>query len=253
VGNVPPHSDDPITLASQEGADIGHWQGTLARHIWFLRRAGIASAQIEREVSRSLEECLGLRKLQVPGSDERMYARILTHWRHESGYLDTKGRPLALRFEGHSPTFRSLIHAAVPGADASKALAALKSYHLVSHNTHGIIRLLTDGLLSHSVQRGPLLSRTHAALEALTDTCYANLHARRPPIGVSRIPQIACTDYLDRHHLRTYEEFLNESVRAFLAMHEAWLKRHEVTNFDSRRKIFTRVGVGVFAIRGADR
>jgi hypothetical protein len=249
VGNVPPRSDDPLTVASQVEADIGHWQGTLARHIWFLRRAGIASAQIEREVARSLEECLGLRKLQVPASDERMYSRILTHWRHESGYLDTKGRPLALRFEGRSPTFRSLIRAAVPGADASKALAALKCYRLVSHSAHGVIRLTADGFFPRGVQRGPLLSLTHAALEALTDTCYANLHARQPPNSASPIQRITCTDYLDRRHLRAYEEFLKESAQAFLAMHEAWLKRHEVKSLDPRQKPLTRAGVAVFAIR----
>ena len=190
MGNVPPRSDNPLTVASQEKADIGHWQRTLARHIWFLRRAGIASAQIEREVARGLRQCLRVRKLQVPASEERMYAQILTHWRHESGYLDAKGRPLALRFEGRSPTFRSLIRAAVPGADASKALAALKCYHLVSHSSHGVIRLLTDGFPLDGVQRGPLLSLTHAALEALTDTCYANLRPRQDPNSTSRIQRI---------------------------------------------------------------
>jgi hypothetical protein len=250
VGKVQPRSDDRLSEASQEEADIGYWQRTLVRHIWFLRRAGISSAQIEREVARSLRQCLGLRKLQVPASDERLYPRILTHWRHESGYLDAKGRPLALRFEGRSPTFRSLIRAAVPGTDASKALAALKCYRLVSHSTHGIIRLLTDGFSIDGVQRGPLLSLTHTALEALTDTCYADLRSRQDPNSASRIQQIACTDYLDRRHLRAYEEFLNESAQAFLTMHETWLKRHEVKGLNPRRTRLTRAGVGVFAIRG---
>jgi hypothetical protein len=181
-----------------------------------------------------------------------MYARILTHWKHESGYLDTKGRPLALRFKGGFPTFRSLIRAAVPGADASKALAVLKCYHLVSHSTHGIIRLIADGFSPDRVQKGPLLSLTHAALEALTDTCYANLRPRQDPNSASRIQRTAYTDYLDRRHLRAYEEFLNESAQAFLTMHETWLKRHEGKGLNPRRKRLTRagVGVGVFAIRG---
>ena len=34
--------------------EIGHWQRTLGRHIWILRRAGISSAQIEREIVRYL-------------------------------------------------------------------------------------------------------------------------------------------------------------------------------------------------------
>jgi hypothetical protein len=250
VGKVPPRSDDRLMESAREEADIGHWQGTLARHIWFLRRAGITSAQIEREAARSLEECLGLRKLPISASDERMCARILTHWRHESGYLDTKGRPLGLRFEGRSPTFRSLIRAAVPAADASKALATLKCYRLVSHSTQGIIRLLTDGFSLDAVQRGPLLSLTHTALEALTDTCYANLRPRQDPNSALRIQRAAYTDFLDRRHLRAYEEFLNESAQAFLTMHETWLKRHEVKSPHPRRKRLTRAGIGVFAIRG---
>jgi hypothetical protein len=95
-----------------------------------------------------------------------------------------------------------------------------------------------------------LLSQTHVALEALTDTCYANLRPRQDPNSASRIQQIACTDYLDRRHLRAYEEFLNESVQAFLTMHETWLKRHEVRGRNPRRKALTRAGVGMFAIRG---
>ena len=72
-----------------------------------------------------------------PGMDERMFPRILAHWQHESAYLNNRGQPLALRFEGHSPTFRSLVRAAVPGADASRMLGALKRYRLVSQSPRG--------------------------------------------------------------------------------------------------------------------
>ena len=64
-----------------------------------------------------------------------------------------------------------------------------------------------------------------------------------------RLQQRAYTDYFDRRHLGAYEEFLNESAQVFLAMHETWLKRHEVKRVDPRRKQTCRVGVGVFAIR----
>jgi Family of unknown function (DUF6502) len=179
-----------------------------------------------------------------------MYPRILAHWQHECAYLDEKGQPRALRFEGRSPTFRSLVRAAAPGADASETLKALKRHRLVSHNTHGFVRLIADGFVPCGVERGPVLGLTHAALEALTDTCYANLRAQQSPDGASRIQRSAYTDYLDRRHLRAYGEFLTESAQAFLAMHEAWLKRHEVKSLDPRRKLLTRVGVGLFAIRG---
>jgi hypothetical protein len=43
---------------------------------------------------------------------------------------------------------------------------------------------------------------------------------------------------------------MNESAQVFLATHEAWLKRHEVTKVDPRRKPICCAGVGMFTIRG---
>jgi hypothetical protein len=228
--------------------ELRHWRRTLGRHVWFLRRAGVTSAQIEREIARSLGQCRRIRELPVPAADERTYPRILTHWLHESAYLDKRGLPRALRFEGHSPTFRSLVRAAVPGADASKVLGAMKRCRLVSQSAHGIVRLLADGSCQRGVQQGSSLGATLASLEALTDTCYVNLRAGQPMRSGSRLQGRAFTEHLERRHLRAYEEFLNESAQVFLAMHETWLKRHEVKRVDPWR--ICRVGVGVFAIRG---
>ena len=249
MSTLVPRSDMSLKGARQE-ADIGDWQRTLGRHIWFLRRAGVASAQIEREVARHLRQYFKIRELPIPGADERMYPRILAHWQHESAYLNNRGQPRALRFEGRSPTFRTLVHAAVPGADASKVLGALKRYRLVSHSAHGVIRLLAVDFFRRGMQRGPLLGATLASLDALTDTCYANLRAREPMRAPPRLQREAYTEYVDRRHLRDYEEFLNESALVFLTMHQTWLKRHEAKSVHSRQKPLTRVGVGVFAIRG---
>jgi hypothetical protein len=228
--------------------EFGHWQRTLARHVWFLRRAGVPSAQIEREIARHLRQCRNIREPPIPAADERMYQTILTHWLHESAYLDNRGLPRALRFDGHTPTFRSLVRAAVPGADASKVFGAMKRCRLVSQGAHGIVRLLADGSFQRGVQHESLLGATLASLEALTDTCYVNLRAGQLTRSGSRLQGRAFTEHLDRRHLRAYEEFLNESAQVFLAMHETWLKRHEVKKVDPRR--ICPVGVGVFAIRG---
>ena len=124
----------------------------------------------------------------------------------------------------------------------------MKGRRLVSQSAHGIVRLLADGSFQRGVQQGSLLGATLASLEALTDTCYVNLRAGQPMRSGSRLQGRAFTEHLDRRHLRAYEEFLNESAQVFLAMHEAWLKRHEVKRVDPRR-IFP-AGVGVFTIRG---
>jgi hypothetical protein len=245
VGNPSSRSN----VSSLPKPDIGHWERTLARHIWLLRRAGIDSGPIERVVARSLRQYLSLEKLNVPGSDDRIYARILALWRHECAYLDDRGVPRALRFEGRSPTFRSLVRAIAPRADASKVLSALQRYRLVSRSAHGFVRLIADGFLTWGGEPGVELALSHVALEALTDTCCSNLRARQRPDKSSRIQRTVYTDYVDHRHRRAYEEFLNESAQAFLAMHEAWLMRHEAKSPDSRGKTLTRVGVGLFAIR----
>ena len=113
----------PVARNTMELGEIGHWQRTLGRHIWFLRRAGITSAQIKREIARRSDSTITSEDSRSRAVNERMVPRILAHWQHESAYLDNRGQPLALRFEGHSPTFRSLVRAAVPGADASEYLA----------------------------------------------------------------------------------------------------------------------------------
>jgi hypothetical protein len=229
--------------------EMADWRRTLSRHIWFLRSAGITAAEIEQAIARCLGQSLKIRKLLVPVTDERMYSRILVHWRHDSAYLDNRGQPRALRLEGPPPTFRSLIRAAVPGADASRMLGLLKRYRLVSQSSHGVVRLITGGFSPSGDQQGYLLGTTLASLEALMDTCYANLHAGQPMRSAQRLQLRAYTEYLDRRHLGAYEEFLNESGQVFLAMHETWLKRHEVKRVDPRHKQTCRVGVGVFAIR----
>jgi hypothetical protein len=243
-----PRSDDWLIVARTE-AGIGHWQKTLARHVWLLRRAGVPSVQIERQIARSLRQCSALREAAVPAADEHMVSRIRSHWRHVSTYLDNKGQPRALPLDGRSPTFRSLVRAAAPGMQALTALAALKSYHLVSH-TQGLVRLHADGLFPYAAAGEPLLSVTLTALDALTDTCYLSPHARQPSGGFSRIQRTVYTNYLDPRSRRAYREFLTESAQVFLAMHESWLKRHEVLDVDPQRKPSSRIGVGVFEIRG---
>jgi hypothetical protein len=242
-----PRSNRTIKVARVE-IDTGHWQRTLGRHVWILRRAGIDSTRIEQEIARYLRQYLHLRKFCVPALDIRVYPRILAHWRHNSRYLDNRGQPRALRFEDGSPTFRSLVLAAVPGADASKTLSALKRYRWVAQSASGVITLRADGFLARGMPRGPLLNASLASLDALTDTCYASLRGRRPMPPLSHLQRSAYTDHFDREHLRGYEEFLNESSQVFLAMHEAWLKRHEVKT-GGRCKRLSHVGVGVFAIR----
>jgi hypothetical protein len=114
-----PRSERELKMLRQE-TGIGRWQKTLRRHLWFLRRAGITSDQIEREVARSLRQLVNSRVCPVPDLKDQIYARILGRWQHQTAYLGKGRQPRALRFQGRFPTFRSLVRAVAPQADASK-------------------------------------------------------------------------------------------------------------------------------------
>jgi len=215
---------------------------TLRRHVWFLRRTGITAQDIEREVRRILRASAQIQTNEL-FLDRRSCSRILTHWWHESRYLDTRGQPLALRFDGPAPTFRSLVGAAIPGTDAAQALRVLKRSGLVSRRGNGRIRLISGISLPLEGPRD-VLSMTLEFLAAASDTGYMNLRAvedERP----RRLQRSVFTEHLDRRHLRAYEEFLDESAQAFLAMHHAWLKRHESRHAPRQTTRRGRVGIGL--------
>ena len=136
-----------------------------------------------------------------------------------------------------------------PEADASKVLSELKRSGLVSQSSDGLIRVLVDEFARSAAPDRPLLESTLASLDALTDTCYANFRDHPSAKRSSPLQGMVYSDHLDRRQLGAYEEFMTESGQVFLAMHEAWLKRHEVEGVDPRKPAGRRVGIGVFAVR----
>ncbi len=243
-----PRSERALKMLRQE-TGIGRWQKALGRHVWFLRRAGIPSDQIVREVARSLRQLINSRAFPVPEVEDQIYTRILARWQHQKAYLGKGRQPRALRFQGRFPTFRSLVRAVAPQADASKILGELKRSGQISQSSDGLIRVLVKEFSGSAAQDASLLSSTLASLDALTDTCYANLRDDRSAKRLSPIQGMVYSDHLNRRQLRAYEEFMAESGQVFLAMHEAWLRRHEVQGVGPRQPPGRRVGVGVFAVR----
>jgi hypothetical protein len=142
-----------------------------------------------------------------------------------------------------------LVRAVAPDADASRILSELKRSGLISQSRDGLIRVLVDEFTRSAALDHPLLESTLASLGALTDTCYANLRDHPSAKRSSPLQGMVYSDDLDRRQLGAYEEFMTESGQVFLAMHEAWLKRHGVEGADPRKPVKRRVGIGVFAVR----
>jgi len=240
---------EKATKMLRQWPGVGRWQRTLGRHVWFLRRAGVPTKEIEREVARSLRQLIDTPAFPVPEAKEHVYARILARWQRQKAYLDHGRQPRPLRFQGRFPTFRSLVRAVAPDADASKLLSELKRSGLVSQSRDGLIRVLVDEFARGAAPDRPLLEPTLASLDALTDSCYASLRDHPSAKPSSPLQGMVYSDHLDRRQFEAYEEFMTESGQVFLAMHESWLKRHEVEGVEPRKAGRRRVGIGVFAVR----
>jgi hypothetical protein len=228
--------------------DVGNWQRVLDRHIWFLRRAGIPEAQIARQITLSMRRHGRTRPVSMPSHKELNYSDVLAQWQNDAAYLDRRKRPLPVPTEGPAPSFYSLVRATLPTADPAKVLAVLLRYGLVSRNPDGFVRLLRRVFIPRGRQRGSAVSICLQMIEALTDTCWDNLHGKE----LARVQRLAYTEHFDSRFLRAYDDYMRTTSEAFLDSHEAWVRRHKLRMTGERRgrrgrtRRVWRVGIGVF-------
>lgn len=238
--------------------DIGHWQKTLDRFVRFLRLAGVPSAHITRQVTQSVRKYQRMRRESIPPAHELAYPRVVAHWQDDNRFLDGRGRPRPLPYDGAGSSFQDLVQAALPEANPASVLAVLKRYRLVSQDTEGTIRLLRDAFLPRGPRLGYALYFILMSLQGLAETCYVNIRDN-PPAKVPLLQRYAYTEKFDMRYLRQYDKFLRTTGRAFLRLHDAWLRRHETTEpvrgqratkIVRTRTNHTRVGVGVYGMAG---
>jgi hypothetical protein len=237
---------------------IGQWQTTLDRFVWVLRRAGIPSAHIIRQITRSVRKYRRMRRESLPSAHELAYPRVVAHWQDDNRFLDGKGRPRSLPYDGPGSSFRELVQAALPEANPVDVLAALKRYRLVSRDGDGPIRLLRNAFVPRGPRLGYMLYIILTSLQGLAETCYENIRDA-PRARIPLLQRYAYTEHFDARYLRQYDRFLRKTGRAFLRLHQDWLRRHEraepprsqkPTKAHSSRPTCLRVGVGLYGMAG---
>ena len=237
---------------------IGQWQTTLDRLVWVLRRAGVPSAHITRQITQSVRRYQRMRREAIPPAHELAYPRVLAHWQDDHRFLDRRGRPRTLPFDGTGSSFRELVQAAIPEANPADVLAVLKRYRLVSQPMDGTIRLLRNAFVPRGPQLGYMLYIILTSLQGLAETCYENIRDA-PRARIPLLQRYAYTEHFDGQYLRQYDRFLRKTGRAFLRLHQDWLRRHERTEPSRRqgpnkahsgRTASLRVGVGLYGMAG---
>src|SRR6266702_3190349 len=125
-------------------SDIGNWKRTLDRLVYFVRLSGVPPALIQRQFRSSIRRYRSIRQARVPPTHQLAYPRVLARWKDDRTFLDGRGRPRALRYDGPEPNFKTLVEGALPDADPADVLASFKRHRIVSQDPNGAITVLRD-------------------------------------------------------------------------------------------------------------
>ncbi len=239
----------PVSCPIKRIDGARHWPKTLDQWIWLLLRAGVVPDQLTQAFKASLHKHRNTRALAMPSPEVLEYGRVLTYWQHEPGYVDERGRARALTLTGRSGSFASLVRQSLPTAHAPDVLAVLRRHGLVSTASKGRVRMLATEFLPRRAQRAQFLGYALSSLEGVCDTCYHNLTTRAPQKHTRLLQRTAVSERFDMSRIAEYDAFLRTSADAFLAKHDAWLKRREVKPGSADPERVGHVGVGIFGFR----
>ncbi len=228
---------------------IAHWMQILDHTLWLMVSAGIKPIDIQRAISQLLVKHRRTPVMRMPSPEVLEYARVLTHWRNQAGFIDARGKPLTLPLKDTKTSFKHLVREALPGADANDVLTVLQRHQLIAVTIDGNVSLLSKEFLPQTTERAQFFAYTLAALEGILLTCTTNLTAKKPADNLGCLQRTAFAERFDLRYLRQYDIFLRKQAAQFLIEQDAWLKRHERKSKSRRKAGIAQVGVGVFGFR----
>lgn len=224
-----------------------HWQRTLDRLITLYLMAGVSPVEMRNEIVASMKRHRHVQQHPVPPVEVLEYSRILTHWRTDPKFLDSKGlaRPLALR--GRS-SFTTLTRVALGDARPANVLKNLRAHHLVTVDHKERICLQSNAFLLKGIEKGHALGYSLSTLEGIGDTSYSNIVTPDEDSVVGRFHRAVFAERFDPRDLPAYDRFLREEGIQFLIRQDHWLKGREARS-TGKRKRTVYVGCGLFGIR----
>ena len=208
-----------------------------------ISRVAILTGLGRREVSRVRQ----LITSEQPPELGRMNAatRVLSGWHLDPEFLDGKGAPWDLPFQGAGPSFTTLARRYSGDIAVITMLHELHRVGAIEEQVDGSLRVLKRYYMPIVMDPAATL-QAGSMLEDLGNSAHYNL--TRPAGAPSRFVGRATNARIRPADVAAFREFLEAEGQALLERADAWLTAREVAADSQRRHRVARLGVGLYQI-----
>ncbi|NND37143.1 MAG: hypothetical protein HKN81_08405 [Gammaproteobacteria bacterium] len=204
---------------------------------------GISRKEVRRQ--RELLE----QQEAVPAGKTTDATRVLSGWHQDIDFLDDKGMPLEIPFDGDGVTFTQLCARYAGDIAATTLLKELKRVEAVEEQSNGRLTAVRRYYMPTQFDTQWIMN-AGSIYEDLGDNINHNLVADDE--NPSRFLGRATDNSIDAASIPEFREFIEEHGQPFLELVDDWLTRHRASDDDSGNKNSRRVrlGLGMFLIQG---
>jgi Family of unknown function (DUF6502) len=207
-------------------------------------RVAILTGMARRDVSRIRAQIAG----DEPQALLRMNSatRMLTGWFLDADFLDRKGQPRDLPFDGEGPSFSALARKYAGGTAAITMLKELLRVEALTETADGRLKVQKRYYRALALDPAKAL-QAGSIMEDVGTAVHHNLV--RPAEEPARFVGRATNARIARKHSAAFDAFVEKEAQSFLERMDAWLSRHEAEAGGGRQPRNLRLGIGVFQIK----
>lgn len=186
----------------------------------------------------------GRRELEHIGTPT-CYRELIAIWTRERKFLDSRGRPRALRFSG-TTGFAALVKSAGTRRDPRKLLNVLIRYKNVRRLSNGRLQLVSPLFRVSAGTRMAFEPITYFLNDA-TSTLTYTLKRATAPTSPDLFWRSVQSIQISKTGAKRFMEFAKERSLLFLEEMDDWLQAHATARTRGSKKQL-RVGLGLFSI-----
>lgn len=207
-------------------------------------RVAILTGMARRDVSRIRQQL----ESETPADLGRVSnaTRLLTGWHLDPEFLDERGQPRDLAFDGEGATFTALARRYAGDIAAVTMFRELSRVGAVEERPNGRLRVLKRFYMPVAMDPGMVL-QAGSVMHDLGVAVEYNL--ARKPGEPSRFVGRASNTRVQAADAAAFRAWLESEGQAFLERSDAWLSQHEAKPGAPRKQRVVRLGVGLFQIK----
>ena len=211
-----------VTVAKQVYVSVAAEEFRIANRHHSISRIAILTGLPRKDVAQTLKEGTGDLAAR-PGENHGRIARILSGWRHDHRFLDSRGRPSALPFAGRGASFSKLVRRYGADVPARAALDEMLRMEAVRKRKDGYLLLVAETFVPADLELDKLdiLGADVADLVAAIDHNLVAEPAERFVQRKSTYDNVPRQDAVKLHKLATkYAERFIARIDALFAKHD---------------------------------